>query len=136
MTFGAQARGSRGSIVYGRVRDILELRASAYPVFALGTSTVGQSPYTRASQVQVPVTVNVPIETYNSEGNWKGLPTIKVNPGDTLVADIDGVVCVPKGMVEDVIKVAKAGRRVDEKCADDIKKGVGVAESFRRHRGS
>jgi regulator of RNase E activity RraA len=128
MSLGARARGCRGAIVHGRVRDIAEQRAAQFPVFACGTSTVGQSPFTRASEVQVPIKVN--------EGAVGGLPPVEVRPDDILVADEDGVVCVPRELESEVLEKAKLGREIDERCAEDIKKGVGVAESFRRHRGT
>ncbi|KAI0320796.1 RraA-like protein [Amylostereum chailletii] len=128
MTAGAKVRGCRGTIVYGRVRDVVEHRAASHPVFARGTSTVGQSPYTRAAEVQVPVTVN-------AEAGPGGLPPVQINPGDILVADTDGVVCVPKELEIKVAERAAEGRAVDARCAEDIARGVGVAESFKRHRG-
>ncbi|KZV71458.1 RraA-like protein [Peniophora sp. CONT] len=126
MTAGAQARGCLGTIIHGRVRDVAEHREASYPIFAFGTSTVGQSPFTRASEVQAPVTVNV---------GEDGLPPVEVCPGDVLVADEDGVVCVPRALESQVVELAKKGRDIDAKCMEDIKNGVGVQESFRRHRG-
>jgi len=129
MTAGAQARGVLGAIVSGRVRDTAEHRAAGFPLFARGTSTVGLSPFTRAVEVQVPVTVN-------SDGEMLGgMPGLTVNPGDILLADEDGVVCVPKALEQDVLRVATQGREVDTRCLRDIQSGVGVAETFSRHRG-
>lgn len=129
MTAGAQARGVLGAVVSGRVRDIAEHRATGFVVFARGTSTVGQAPFTRVAEVQVPVTVNADSEQQG------GLGAVAVNPGDLLVADEDGVVCVPKLLEKEVLKVASQGREIDARCLKDIQSGVGVAESFRRHRG-
>lgn len=132
MTAGAQSRNCLGTIVSGLIRDTSEHRSSSYPVFARGTSTVGQTPFTRPSAVNIPVTIprNVnPAET-------GGLEPVTVRPGDWLVADVDGVVCVPKELVERVAELARKGKEVDARCLEDIQKGVGVKESFRRHRGT
>jgi len=129
MTAGAQARGVLGAVVSGRVRDVAEHRATGFSVFARGTSTVGQAPFTRVAEVQVPVTVNVDSEQRG------GLAAVAVNPGDLLVADEDGVVCVPKLLEKEVLRVASQGREIDARCLKDIQSGVSVAESFRRHRG-
>jgi len=128
MTTGARTRGCLGTIIYGRVRDVSEHQSLGYPLFARGTSTVGQSPFTRASEVQVPVLVNLAADG--------GLPPTEVRPGDILVADENGVVCVPKTLEEQVAERAKQGRDIDARCAENIAAGVGVAESFRRHRGA
>ncbi|THH19836.1 hypothetical protein EW146_g1379 [Bondarzewia mesenterica] len=125
MTAGAIVRNCQGTIVSGRIRDTSEHRAASYPLFARGTSTVGQSPFTRPSQVNVPVAV----------GTGGNLGSVMVSPGDWLVADLDGVICVPRELAEEAAALAAQGREVDSRCLEDIKKGVGVAESFKRHRG-
>ncbi|KAI0066047.1 RraA-like protein [Artomyces pyxidatus] len=129
MTAGARAKKCVGTIVSGRVRDTAEHRAMHFPVFARGTSTVGQAPYTRASEIQIPITVN-----FGAQDDG-GLPDVTVKPGDWLIADLDGVVCVPRELEGDVVKLARKGRDTDAKCLEDINKGLGVAESFKRHRG-
>ncbi|KAI0259268.1 ribonuclease E inhibitor RraA/Dimethylmenaquinone methyltransferase [Gloeopeniophorella convolvens] len=130
MTAGAQQRGVLGALVAGRVRDAAEHRAAGFALYARGASTVGQAPYTRAAEVQVPVTVNDA-----GAAEHGGLPPVTVHPGDVLVADDDGVVCVPAALERDVLRLAARGRAVDARCLADIQAGVGVAESFRRHRG-
>lgn len=129
MTAGAQVRGVLGTIVSGRVRDTAELRAMGFPVFARGTSTVGLSPFTRAAEVQVPVTINVYAQQHG------GMPAVTVNPGDILLADEDGIVCVPKELEQEVLRIAARDREVDARLLRDIQSGVSVAESARRHRG-
>jgi len=129
MTAGAQARGVLGAVVSGRVRDVTEHRAAGFPVFAHGTSTVGQTQFTRVAEVQVPVAVNVHPQPLG------GLPVVTVNPGDLLVADENGVVCVSNALEKNVLRLASKGREVDAGCLKDIQSGIGVAESFRRHRG-
>ena len=117
MAAGAQARGVRGAVVSGRARDTAELRArTGFPVFARGTATVGQAPATRAAAVDVP------------------LVRLGVSPGDWIAADLDGVVCVPRERAEEVARVAAQCREEDARCLADIERGVGVQESFRRHR--
>jgi regulator of RNase E activity RraA len=60
---------------------------------------------------------------------------VRVEPGDWMVADEDGVVCVPQGIVEKVVELARKGRKADEKCMEDIQAGKGVQASFKLHRG-
>lgn len=129
MTAGAQSRGVLGAVVSGRVRDVAEHRAARFSVFARGTSTVGQAQFTRVAEVQVPVAA------YVDPQQLGGLPVVTVNPGDLLVADENGVVCVPKVLEKEVLRLASKGREVDAACLKDIQSGRGIAESFRRHRG-
>ena len=132
MTAGAQRRGAVGVVISGRCRDLSEHRAANFPVFARGHSTLGQSPFTRPSAVNVPVTLAPEGSTPGIEGAF---PEAIVNPGDLIVADEDGVVFVPPTLVDQVLALAEKGRAVDAKCMEDIRAGSGVQEAFKKHRG-
>jgi len=149
MTAGAQAQGVRGVIIDGRCRDITEHRAANFPVFARGRSTLGQGTFTRPSELNVPITIN-PIFSYmdyhsadrlriggygNDSRGFGLLSPVTVNPGDVIVADVDGVVCVPRELVEGVVEKCRIGREVDAKCLVDIRAGKGIADSFKTWRG-
>ena len=129
MTAGAQARGALGVVISGRCRDLAEHREASFPVFARGHSTLGQSPFTRPSEV------NVPVEIACADVSEGEFPPVRVEPGDWVVADEDGVVCVSVGRAEEVFGLAEKGREVDARCMEDIKAGKGVQESFKLHRG-
>jgi regulator of RNase E activity RraA len=131
MTAGAQARDVLGVVISGRCRDLAEHRAAAFPVFARGHSTLGQSPFVRPSSVNVPLVIR---PQDNADGP-DAFPAVTVEPGDWIVADEDGVVCVPKDMVDKVVAVARIGREIDARVLEDIKAGKGVQASFRLHRG-
>ncbi|KAJ4476920.1 RraA-like protein [Lentinula edodes] len=128
MTAGAQARNAIGVVISGRCRDLAEHRELGFSVFARGHSTVGQSPFTR------PSAINVPLELI-PRGDTT-FPSTTVNPGDWIVADEDGVVCVPKELEIMVTELAAKSHAIDEKCMADIKDGKGVKASFAKHRGT
>lgn len=129
MTAGAQARLASGVVISGRCRDIAEHRQLGFPVFARGHSTLGQSPFTRPSAINVPLVITAPSPVADS------FPAVTVHPGDWIVADEDGVVCVPKDLESHVIELATRGREIDDRCMQDIKAGKGVQASFNLHRG-
>ena len=133
MSAGAQARGALGVIISGRCRDLAEHRNSGFPVFAKGHSTLGQSPFTRPSAVNVPLT----IKPWGLSGGTddSSFAPVQVNPGDWMVADEDGVVCVPQDLVSKVLELTAKGREIDEKCMVDIRAGLGVQASFKKYRG-
>ncbi|TFK44338.1 ribonuclease E inhibitor RraA/Dimethylmenaquinone methyltransferase [Crucibulum laeve] len=128
MTAGAQARYATGVIISGRCRDLGEHRSLGFPVFARGHSTLGQSPFTRPSAVNVPLLIA-------PQGPGAEFPAVRVEPGDWMVADEDGVVCVPSALESKVVELATKGRQVDALCMEDIKAGKGVQASFKLHRG-
>lgn len=131
MTAGAKARGALGVIISGRCRDLAEHRGAAFPVFARGHSTLGQSPFTRPSAVNVPLTILPQLVGDHKDA----FPALRVEPGDYMVADEDGVVCVPRDLVDRVVQLAEKGREIDSRCMKDIMAGSGVQEAFKRHRG-
>jgi regulator of RNase E activity RraA len=67
------------------------------------------------------------------EAPW---PPVRVRKGDWIVADENGVVCVPVEDMEKVKEMAKKSRDIDERCALDIKAGKGIEETFKKHRES
>ncbi|KAG2153712.1 ribonuclease E inhibitor RraA/Dimethylmenaquinone methyltransferase [Suillus bovinus] len=125
------ARGAVGVVISGRCRDLAEHRAADFPVFARGHSTVGQSPFVRPSGVNITLTIH-PKDV--GDGPDAFAP-VTVTPGDWIVADEDGVVCVPVDMVDKVVELAQKGQDIDAKCMADIKAGKGIQASFKEHRG-
>lgn len=118
MSYGARAKGAKGVIISGRCRDILEHAQAGFAVFARGQSTLGQKTFTRPSELDVPLEIG----------------GVDVKPGDWIVADQDGVVVIPFGMMEKVKNGCEKGRQVDELCKKGIIAGNGVANTFKMYR--
>jgi regulator of RNase E activity RraA len=59
-----------------------------------------------------------------------------INPGDILIADINGVVCIPQSLAEKALDLIQSQVDADEKVAADIKKGRSVAEAMKEHRAN
>lgn len=91
MTAGAVVNGLEGAVLDGGVRDVEEIeRDHHFPVFSrsvVPSTTVGRFQTVGANE---PVCVG----------------GIAVYPGDLMVGDRDGVVVVPSGLVEKVLKTA------------------------------
>jgi len=133
MSAGAKTHGVLGVILDGRCRDISEHRSLSFPVFARGHSTLGQGTFSRPSELNVPLR----IEPRGVEAGEEGerFASTEVNPGDVILADLDGVVCVPRELVEVVLARCLKGREVDERCMEDIKAGKLIKETFKKWRG-
>ncbi|GAA6058451.1 hypothetical protein JCM3770_005085 [Rhodotorula araucariae] len=126
-------KGVRGVVTSGRCRDLAELRDLNFPVFARGHSILGQSPFTRPSRVQIPLEIRP--QTHPDTPADLAFPSTMVHPYDVVLADVDGVVVVRPELVDEVLRLAKEGREVDERCRADLLEGAGVKETFAKHRG-
>jgi regulator of RNase E activity RraA len=91
MTAGAVVNGLAGAILDGGVRDIIEIRRDYdFQIFSRSVS-----PATTLGRFKT-LSSNEPVECGG----------IQVNPGDLIVADLDGVVAVPKEHVHAVLEKA------------------------------
>jgi len=133
MTAGAQARLVHGVVISGRCRDVPQLRAKKFPVFARATSTLGQSSFTSPSQVNIPLLITPQADAAAAEDE-ETFPSVEVHPGDWIVADESGVICVPRELESTVVGVAEEERRIDELRMLDIKAGQSLRKVLETHR--
>jgi len=106
MTAHAQQRGIAGIVIYGAIRDYDALHAGSYPIFAAGVTHRG--PYKDG-----PGEINVPI----------AIDGMVIEPGDLVVGDGDGLVCVPYEQTAEVLKATEAKHAAELKQIEAIRAG-------------
>ena len=107
MAAHAQARGIAGMVLDGAIRDYDTIHAGRFPVFAAGVTHRG--PYKDG-----PGEINIPI----------AIDGMVIEPGDLIVGDGDGVLCVPFALAEELYKATKAKNDAEIKQHAAIQAGT------------
>jgi regulator of RNase E activity RraA len=117
LSTAASNRGCVGAIVDGAVRDVARMRQMAFPVFALGTSVYDSLHRQRVVDVDIPVEID----------------SVRICPGDLVLADEDGIVVVPQHVELEAIR--RAWKKVHDEniTRDAIRGGMGAVEAYQRY---
>jgi RraA family protein len=100
-------RGVAGVVINGAIRDAAYIREQKLPVFSAGVTHRG--PYKNG-----PGEINVPV----------AIDGMVIEPGDLVLGDDDGVLCVPFDQVEEVFKAATAKYDAEQKQIANIQAGT------------
>jgi regulator of RNase E activity RraA len=57
---------------------------------------------------------------------------VEVRPGDVIVGDVDGVVCVPRNVAEEVLERAEETAETEDEIRELVREGVDPEEAFDR----
>ena len=112
LSLAAQVKKIRGVIVDGAARDVDESRELEFPVFGRGA-------------VQVTARGRVMQESFNEEIECAG---VQVHPGDLVIADMSGVVFIPRAKEQEVLTQAEALAASEQRMAEAIRTGRSVVE--------
>jgi regulator of RNase E activity RraA len=96
-----------GIVIDGAVRDAGFIRGQKFPVYAAGVTHRG--PYKNG-----PGEINVPV----------AIDGMVIAPGDLIIGDDDGLLCVPLDDVDEVLKAATAKYEAEQKQIANIKAGT------------
>jgi 4-hydroxy-4-methyl-2-oxoglutarate aldolase len=117
LSTAARRSGCVGAIVDGAVRDVAKMTKMGFPIWARGTCLYDSKDRNRVIDIDVPVEID----------------GVRIAPGDLVVADIDGVVVVPREVEADVIRRAWEKVNAENTVRDAIAGGMSATAAFKKH---
>lgn len=114
----ARARGARGAIVDGAVRDTRSIDAAGFSVFGTGTRPVD----------------SMGRLTVYAHGVRIRCGDVVVEPGDLVFGERDGIVVVPSALEDEIVDAALEKADREDGMRDELRAGTSLAEAWRRHR--
>jgi regulator of RNase E activity RraA len=102
-----QVRNAAGLVTDGTLRDTPEIAKLALPAYAQGPSPLTNLAQHHAVDLQVPI----------------GCAEVAVYPGDIMVGDAEGVVCVPRHLADEVAEAAVQQEELERFIAAEIVAG-------------
>ena len=117
LSTAANARGAVGCVTDGLVRDVRLIREMGFQVFAGGIGPLDTK--TRAKMMMA----DVPAE----------IGKARIEPGDIMFGDVDGVVAIPKARAEEALKTAMEKVSSENSVRDELAAGATLKDVFDKY---
>lgn len=123
MSMSSRARGAVGVVLDGGIRDgNILMQMDGWPVFTRYLSPIESRGRTRIRAIEEPIAVAGSLSSQ-----------VRVNPGDWIFGDMDGVLVIPAARVEEVLRRAEEIGSIEDQVREEIRNGADVTEVFERH---
>jgi regulator of RNase E activity RraA len=117
MSTAAKQRGAAGVVCDGFIRDTLGIRQLGFAIFARGCYAQDQRGRGIVQDYRVPIEIG----------------GARIEPGDILVGDIDGVLVVPRAAEQEVFRRAFEKARSESQVKTAIQQGMRATEAWQTY---
>lgn len=114
--FTTHHRGLVGCVIDGVTRDVDEYKMLGLPVYARGI--IQQSIRNRCAFAGHSIEVE--------------LASVKVRPGDLIMADDNGVLVIPQPRIAEVLEIAREYKAIEERIVEAVRNGDDPVEAHER----
>ena len=108
----AITKGIRGAVIAGGIRDTKQILEQKFPVFYKYRVSNGSLGRCMITHYQVPVKIG----------------KVTVRPGDIIMGDIDGVICIPREIAYEVLLRAEGIERNEVDIFSWVRQGDTISE--------
>lgn len=123
MSTAAQARGAAGVIIDGGCRDgNIIMAMSDWPVFTRYLSPIESKLRYRIRSIEKPIAVAGSLTSH-----------VRINPGDWLFGDMDGVVVIPANRLDEVVEKAEKMGALEDIVREAVRNGADVKEMYDKY---
>jgi 4-hydroxy-4-methyl-2-oxoglutarate aldolase len=116
-TATAKKRGAVGAVIIGFHRDTPMVLEQSWPVFSRGRFAQDSGVRTQVVDYRCPIEVDA----------------VRVEPGDLVFGDLDGVVVIPRKVENEIIQRALEKARGEKLVRKEIEAGLSSTEAFRKY---
>jgi len=117
MSTRAITLGAAGAVVDGYSRDTRGILQLGFPTFSYGGYAQDQGPRGKVIDFRVPLEIG----------------GVRLEPGDLLFGDLDGVCIIPRAAEEEVVRKALEKAREDSVLERALREGMSATEAFARY---
>ncbi|HLI34820.1 MAG TPA: RraA family protein [Terriglobia bacterium] len=117
LSTAARARGARGAVIDGLVRDVKKIQQLGFPVFAAGIKPVDSKGRGLVMDYNVPVQCG----------------GIVIHPGDLIFADYDGIVAIPADILDETLRLARDKASRENHSRNELLKGAYLSEVYEKY---
>lgn len=76
------------------------------------------------------IQVNIPVNLRTNDQD------VTINPGDYIIGDLNGVVCLPQELAQKAITLLAPQAEADRLIAQDIEDGIKFTDASKKHRAA